>query len=649
MKTLFTVFFSFLFLHSPWLASVTNEKPRICYFQLTTSNEAGDLKGRISEINASEKVEVENYDIGAKHPTTAFKDMIKDNQKCDALVISGHHAGDFASKEKGTLPLDFIEKLACNPNYEKWFKNVKALYLHGCNTLKDSYLKRIREGSDPDKGQTGDKLSLREVEVLGKLNLTWEDAKSAYVTNYSYANTLDEHTPLSSRYMRAFPNTSIYGFRSKGGTGAGGGDIFKHILKVAKALRSDPPEQTLATDEFLKGLGTITADECADDSDNDKWPSAVIRNEYQLPARRLGCNLINNKKVLDDENSSSEEKEKAKEEIKKALKEIAKDKELSHLLINNIYETVKLADKLAAAEDDSKDTDFLKQIQSILTSNPFQSTLEDKMNSPILPSLRKADYIKLYQRMGGDKGAVRKATENLITNVILKKDQSDNQKVLGILIADKLSQYKLLSSDQISRIENNPELFPPPDKNPTDWQNAIKWKLGYRGYTVAEGDSKTGHSFIKSLGSNAKNPNYVRSVTMEILKHNDLNSAFQMAAAIAPESTSDGSINDKNTAFIRSLKAHIQYAPKGLSRLEMVKGYFTQSHYLSGETKGKERFQANLLTALWNLPDEEFKENPEAYGGAKSKKEFFNQLSSVSMNSSSNSDTLQAIIYHLNQ
>ena len=75
------------------------------------------------------------------------------------LLYPGHHAGDFAEKGKGVLRLNFIEKLSCNPKYEKWFGNIKALYLHGCNTVKDSYLEKIRGGAKPPETDTstGDK------------------------------------------------------------------------------------------------------------------------------------------------------------------------------------------------------------------------------------------------------------------------------------------------------------------------------------------------------------------------------------------------------------------------------------------------------------------------------------------------------------
>ena len=678
---LLTVFFGFLFLDSPKLALASEtDKPRICYFQLTPSKEGETLKSDIAAI--TDQVEVRNYQIGDKPPNTAFENMIiedmkKKSGKCNSLALSSHHAGDFASETKGVLELQIIEKLSCNPKYKDWFSNIKALYLHGCNTVKDKYLQGIRDKTQAVT-DTGDKLSVRK-NVVGQLNINQDNSAILSTMNHAYAATLDEHTPLSSRYMRAFPNTSIYGFAKKAKESAGHRDILKHISNVANALRADSrkAEEAVTADEFLTALNAITTDIC--DKIIKSWEqvdpeaAAAVANKDHSMARKLGCDLIINKQVLDDSNSTDTERNDAKTKIKKTLQKIIdedqknsanadnKDLSLSDLLMNNIYDTVNLANDMAVADYGHQDTQFIKEVENILKQGSFKSALENKMNSPILSSIKKVDYIKLYQRLSKnsqgtitdeDQKTIDDAVSNLVANVIQKASNNNNQKILRLLLTDQLFQYDLLTTEQIIDIADNQELF---SKDSTDnWPKSIKWKLGYKSYGLTEESNRNRHSFNAKLNQNIHDPGYVQAVTPEILKDNNLKTTFRLTKAI-PFSSKENSI-----AFTNKLKKHIQNTPTGKSRLQIVKDYFANSQLSSDELdKGENNFQTHLLAALWNLDEKEFEKNPEAYGGAKSRKEFFDKLDSATNESDSaistmisspaNKDTLQAIKDALNQ
>ena len=645
---LLTALFGFLFLDSPELALANEaDKPRICYFQLTPSKEGERLKSDIAAI--TDQVEVRNYQVGNKPPNTAFENMIIEDMnnksgKCNSLAISSHHAGDFADETKGVLELQIIEKLSCNPKYKDWFSNINGLYLHGCNTLKDKYLQGIRDKTQAVT-DTGDKLSVRKQVIVksnskdvDQLNINQDNSAILFTMNHAYAATLDEHTPLSSRYMRAFPNTSIYGFAKKAGESAGHRDILKHISNVAKALAAEDEtiKKLSKADQFVEALNTLTAEEC-DEKSLSNWKGAAVANKDYSLARKLGCDLVNAKQVLNEEsNSTPKEKESAKNKIKETLKIVNGNKELSHLLINNIYDTVELADALATAEYGHQDKQFIEDIKGILKQGPFKSALEDKMNSPILPSLRKVDYINLYDRLDGNQKTVTDAVNNLVTNVIQKESQNNNQKILRLLLTDQLFQYDLLTTEQIIDIADNPELF---SNGSTDnWPKSIKWKLGYRSYTFTEGSTKDRHFFNTKFNQNIQDPAYIETIIPEILKDNDLKTIFQLTKAI-PFSSKENS-----TAFTNKLKEHIQHTPTGKSRLQMVKDYFANSQLPSGEfDKGGNNFQTHLLAVLWNLDEKEFEKNPEAYGGAKSRKEFFDKLDPKTISSQANKDTLQAI------
>ena len=644
MKNLFIIFYTVLLLSSSQWSFGIDEQYKdslnICYFQVTTKgdskkDEAAGLTGKIQLKGASSEVNVIDYYKTSEHkPRRQFEKMIRDKQKCDALVISGHHTGDFASATKGgVLNLEWIEKLACK--HEDWFKNVKALYLHGPNTVMDSYLTTIRLNEDIKF--TGDKFS------TGKgpsLKPEGDFASNIKALNHSYANTLDEHTPLSSRYLRAFPNANIYGF-SEGNTkwSYGDEDIMEHIALVTKALEEEDKALKEAKKKmkglddkrkFIKSLETLTADVCDpdyikkwEDITSSQSAEAVAKKKDQLSkdARWLGCELINNKQTLENKNATDEEKDNAKKAILTALKKAVGNADFSHLLINNILETVNLADKMAAGEYGDKDKDFIKQVETVLETfggSLFKATLSEKLNSPVLSSLKKADYIKIHQRLWGNSEIVTDAVQDLTSKATELSKGNNNEKILGALIADQLSQYDLLSSEQIDALANNSMLFP--TRNSTDWQKSMKQRLEYLSYAKAE--DKANHPFISGLQNRARSPASVAVLTEEILEENDTDTLLKLAKAIAPE---DDSFDSKNESFTETLRDHIQRAPKGESRLDMANKYFEESK--SGRPDpGKDNFQVNLLVALYNLPDEEFQTNPEAYGGAGSVKEFFDKL-----------------------
>ena len=102
-------------------------------------------------------------------------------------------------------------------------------------------------------------------------------------------------------------------------------------------------EEFKNTENFVSAISKITADEC----DGEKWAEDPGKEFIQKKesakykkAKDLGCQLINAKQVLSGEKAG--DKEKAKKSITEALKKIVKDKTLSHLLLNNITDTLQL-------------------------------------------------------------------------------------------------------------------------------------------------------------------------------------------------------------------------------------------------------------------------------------------------------------------
>ena len=242
---------------------------------------------------------------------TAFERMVKAGHKCDSLVVSGHHTGDWFGK--GTLWLKDMETLSCKKEYQNWFQNIKALWLDGCNTVTDKFI---------ESRQTADSETVR---VVGK-----EDKKTALNANrmrvyqQSYAGSLDENTSLSSRYLRMFPETQIYGFNGaapvadpvdpKKDQKGKSSFIFNHLTNLGEALSAEAHLKDIKTD-FERGLKALFSDDPCDEKKITAWENATsqakleaVEHQDYKKAYKLGCDLILAKQVLDNPKSTEAQK-----------------------------------------------------------------------------------------------------------------------------------------------------------------------------------------------------------------------------------------------------------------------------------------------------------------------------------------------------
>ena len=514
--------------------AISQEKTHhICFFELnnqtSSENFKKDLKSK--DLSKGTKVhiftpqfELKSQDSNAE-VMKGFKAMIektsKDGNKCDSLVISGHHTGDWYG-QYGGLRLKDLEDLSCDPKYKDWFSNINALWLDGCNTVTDNVLKGSPNIPTPDLEAT----RVSEKETSG----TYVSEFKIRELSQAYTASLDKNTPLSSRYLRAFPNTQIYGFNGVAPEGHQSGNfsfIAKHLSNIGTALKAQ--KKFLGHNETVKkiklGLTALTDELCDQDrikawettGDSLKLKTEAIEQLNYKMAEKLGCDLILAKQVLKDPSSKSsrealaktikngsypnnllklanailsnslDEKQKSKKALKLAkelvnhtLTEIIeKDQELgsddsklslTHLLFHNIYETWTTAKKYQ-----NKDNSFFKSVKNKLRSNKFKnSLLQDRIKSNQTSSIRKADYIKFYIEVNNkkdDEGIIDKAIEDLIEKSInnfpnLKSLRANDtisersRRALALSVADQLLQYDLLTNNQKIQLLNSYELFP---------------------------------------------------------------------------------------------------------------------------------------------------------------------------------------------
>ena len=457
----------------PVFSATQNDKFHICFFELdntqTSKNFNQRVGGKCGGLEASSKNTVTHcyQPQSGESGLTGFKRMIetvnKTGKRCDSLVMSGHHTGDWYGKT-GKIKLKDLEELSCDPKYRGWFSNIKALWLDGCNTVTDNILK-----SGTAKVPTPDTEATR---VVTKEYNEGKSANRWAITNTSQAYTasLDKNTPLSSRYLRMFPQTQIYGFNGAAPEGDKKGKtsfIANHLSLIGSALRAEQKlkareermfhigsalraeqKQTNQPDTIKRALTAILSSDPCDEDKIEAWEKSswehlkteAIENLDYKKEYQLGCNLMLAKQILDD--PDSEENQKALADYIKTLlqEENVKNKEQLLALANDILKkpnsekAVKLAKELllntldeiteqdkgvreekktythllfnniydtwkTAQKYEKQDKLFYKEVQKKLQKDNFTNSLQDRVESDQTSSLRKGDYIKFYMEV----------------------------------------------------------------------------------------------------------------------------------------------------------------------------------------------------------------------------------------------------------
>lgn len=535
----------------------SKNKPTICQFHLSPQKAQNNKDKMKSSLKPYIKIySPKEGETGKK----AFERMIADDGDCDALVISGHHTGDFfdaaGDKAKFRLLLKDLEKASCDSEKSKWFKKIKSLWLLGCNTVTDKYLainspkrEHIQPSFKNEKEKAGNKTADSNTLRLLKKDYSSATATASFL-QHSYSSALDEFTPLSSRYLRMFPSSQIYGFNHAAPESLQDLEadlIYKHITKMSNALKveQDNTEEQSKTEKekaiIKRGLNAILSGDYCDDNpwEHDGKESDVnsvhdnaraIEYGYDDDIREMGCALINGKRDLEEYNkllrenkgelkNSKTETEKAKlENEKKSLEAkitASKDKILktldkmnehrtmnfkdqhSYFLFNNIYETWKFAQKQG-------DKEFEKKLRKKLSSDSFTRTLKNRLLSPYTASIRKVDALQFYKEIKPeDTEYIKQQTKKIIEKNIKPISNQKEQQVLNLMVTDQLLQYDLLSKKQIEELKENPNIFTASSESGKSvYKLQVQYKLDYHLQT----SSKDKQAYVKNKMTELKTP-----------------------------------------------------------------------------------------------------------------------------------------------
>ena len=382
-----------------------NQKTTFCFFSLNNAKEDDTLKRKYKD---NPNVEVkEFYQESGKSVEESFKKMME-SERCDNLVISGHHTGYFAGKQsisKGntsqTLDLDFMEEMACEEGCEDWFSNVDSLFLMGCQTVKTDEQLRNSKTADSET-----------IRVITKEAKETDGVKAIYrqqhtMMNQAYSSTLSENNKLSHHYLKMFPNSSLYGW---GGVAPGEDSGSQHSLpnfidlveKINSSGSSDSSDDSadniLNFIDFMNSQNQTCKKYTADrwtrhwEQDSTIKPTACYldlegTNKEKLKAyHRKGCRLA---KAVKDNNQT---------DINRILDDILtrdSDDTDGAEIKANFNRLMSLI-----TNQENKDKPWYSQVISKLKqSETLKDTLISELKSNKVGFTRKADYLYFYNEM----------------------------------------------------------------------------------------------------------------------------------------------------------------------------------------------------------------------------------------------------------
>ena len=216
-------------------------KTTFCFFSLNNPQEQTHFADKYKGIENVQVKEFYGKDQKSQPVKERFKAMLKETE-CDCLVISGHHVGYFTGKQSiggnkdWSLDLDFMEDLSCEEGCEGWFSNVKCLFLMGCQTVEPQKMKTDGHSADSETIRVTSPMRVqvaRSVQVHDKIN-------------QAFSSTLDQNDSLSHRYLRMFPESSLYGW---GGTSpgkkAGSHHSLPNFIALVQHWKADDSRETL--------------------------------------------------------------------------------------------------------------------------------------------------------------------------------------------------------------------------------------------------------------------------------------------------------------------------------------------------------------------------------------------------------------------
>ena len=413
-------------------SGVLNAETTLCYFSLNNEKEYEVMEKLVTRLDkvSKEKIIIKEFQTKDDDPHNSFKQMLDSKTICNGLVISGHHTGSFGGeRSQGKLDIDFIEEMSCQPQYADWFDNIRAVWLQGCRTMGV----KIEENEVDASEYSADFNMDRVAAMLAQDYLE----QSPEELNNEFSATLDQDNPLSSRYLRVFSNSTVFGWTKTAPGKEARSELslpyhLAHTIRLTddrKEYFTDPAknltdEQATKYAVTLLGLLNRNTPSCyscpiSEETSVNAWLNhgqahGAVPLSFQNPDLMAFSSLASSGNVLLHRAKELDclLKQDLSEEQKLAiLDEILQDERLLGYNFNAIW-------SLLQEQKKKGNFAFLDKLQKKLSESIIlKHFLMRKLSSKELGILRKIDYYAFYRDMTNQR---EKDIEDIILSASLK-------------------------------------------------------------------------------------------------------------------------------------------------------------------------------------------------------------------------------------
>ncbi|NUM87972.1 MAG: hypothetical protein HUU37_02095 [Bdellovibrionales bacterium] len=549
---------------------------RICYFSLNNEKEFQETKKFVDRLNRSSprKIEVTEYQdsTGDAKPEESFQRLVESGVECDGLVISGHHTGAWGGKRAkgGSLSLDFMETLACDPKHKAWFERVHALWLQGCRTLGIGEIRADERDSDAVSADFHTQ-RVGDVREEDHLQQGFSDL------NMEFSATLDQDNPLSSRYLRLFPRSTVFGWTrtAPGEKSHSERSLLYHMAHIARRISKEDkfPENPesfspKAAEAYFLALRLAIDDLHGRRGDcEDLLVGSWLDHGTPGKSKGYGFNNpdLNAHRALQRNSNPQLErarrldclfrKGRSKEELHEALSEALRDRRSIGLTFNSIFEALQRLKREGQAE-------LLKEVQEKLRGSAvLQAFLSEKLASRQLGVLRKIDYYAFSREMWDRSDAraedqIRAAAMSQLLVPLRNANDYDRRDYKQTLM-ESLSKHGLVTKEFLGALVDSP-------KADYDALGLVAQFIGASKHPI-EGASE----ILRKIVDSPKAGNYAHSHAAWAIgesKH-PIEGAAEMLRKIVDSPLADGFVLEDTAQAIASSKFPIEGAAEILRKI----------------------------------------------------------------------------------
>lgn len=216
-----------------------NASAHLCYLSFNNPYEvsvARTFAAALARYPEAPKITVSEHQGKGEDPEDAIERLVRSGQRCDGLVLSGHHDEDgefWGDRTSGDLEIDFLYELFSRPSLSAWSSQVKALWLQGCHTSTT----RIFNPEVKDKYRiTGSPLGMINRHLkMNDLEGSIDDLNDIFLEN-------TEEDNIILGYARLFPAATIFTWwdQSPGEKSGSHWSLPFHVVQTAWNIDSDP-------------------------------------------------------------------------------------------------------------------------------------------------------------------------------------------------------------------------------------------------------------------------------------------------------------------------------------------------------------------------------------------------------------------------